>query len=524
MLLCLPASTAFGRTWKDQQGNVIEAKFVRYARGLVYLQRGTKIFSLPLESLSDEDQTHVKQFVNKQGGEKQGGDKAAASARDGDASSPTTNSEGDSEKGDGDSRSDGRDESRTGDGGDRTDSGPRSKDSGLDRFRTRRSDEAPTPTFLSPPPDPAIGADHAGAGGAAAAASVGSGATASPAASGRNTMEKMFKNAPGGVPGRSTQPTLTPKDGRITMQYQGSKTDRKDLSMGGTTYKSTFPDSSKGPQTGPQRPTSIEGYPGSSFGPGAFSGPGSGGPPSGIPGGAGAPSGPSIPSLPTGGYPGANDGDTRSSLPGRIPDSDYNGSGPLASRVRKSNESDDESSAGSRTFPAPSRDAQPNPAYGQPNSATNSNTTRDSKGDASAQAAVIPTPQSASGSGLPQASSGGTSTSPPNASAATPQRSPGSSPPASSTNSKGNGENRSNVSGNLDDSNSAGVGENAECANCGRRGPTSDGLCNRCQRQRDLEEIELRHRSEQRFERIVFIGMAACVSFLAVLVGRFMRG
>ncbi len=62
-LLWLPTATASARTWKDLRGNVVDAKFVRLARGTVYLQRGTKILQVPLQDLSRADQEHVRELV-----------------------------------------------------------------------------------------------------------------------------------------------------------------------------------------------------------------------------------------------------------------------------------------------------------------------------------------------------------------------------------------------------------------------------------------------------------------------------
>lgn len=506
LTLALFVAPTYGRTWKDQQGNVIDAKFVRYSRGLVFLQRGTKVFSLPLESLSDEDQQHVKSFLKKQGslGKERETDDSPKNSADSTNLAPGSSVDDDA------TRSDGRADrpSRPADGSGLTDP---ATDPTIDRIPGRRPGDAPIPTFTSPPPDPGAAGDRSGAGGAAAAATVDGSAGESSSSAQTKAMERMYKNVPGGVVGRSTQPSMTPKDGRISMLYQGSKTDRKDMSMSG--HKSAFPDSSKGPQSGPQRPTSADGLPGGGYGPGSSAGGFPGAPASGFPTGPGVPTpGATLPGTAGGfgpggadaiGYPGSGTPDVRSGLPGRIPDSDYDGTGPLAARVKRSGETTGkETTDGS---PASGSSSAPSSTAGVPG-----NTTRDSKSEASTQVAMIPSPSS-----VPYGTA------------------PGSLPPASNpTNNPASSVGREPASdrtaadpksASRDDAAADSTGH-TECSRCGQHAPTSDGLCARCVREREVEEIESRHRSEQRIERLVFIGVAACVSFLAALLGRFMRG
>jgi hypothetical protein len=60
-------SVAWGRTWTDNQGRQISAKFIRVQGGVVVLQQGNKPVSIPLSRLSKADQEFIREELEKQG-------------------------------------------------------------------------------------------------------------------------------------------------------------------------------------------------------------------------------------------------------------------------------------------------------------------------------------------------------------------------------------------------------------------------------------------------------------------------
>jgi hypothetical protein len=55
------------RSWKDDKGNTIRAKFVRIHEGNVILMQGRKTVPCPIENLSAEDQDYLRQFLTARG-------------------------------------------------------------------------------------------------------------------------------------------------------------------------------------------------------------------------------------------------------------------------------------------------------------------------------------------------------------------------------------------------------------------------------------------------------------------------
>ena len=64
MMFAEPANRV--REWKDVRGNVFTAKFVRLKDSTVYMQRGNKVYSISLQSLSASDQEFIAELLGKE--------------------------------------------------------------------------------------------------------------------------------------------------------------------------------------------------------------------------------------------------------------------------------------------------------------------------------------------------------------------------------------------------------------------------------------------------------------------------
>ena len=63
------ASVALGRTWTDNQGNEVKAKFVRVHEGNVVLIAGRRLIKAPFANFSVEDQDYIRQQLKAKGQE-----------------------------------------------------------------------------------------------------------------------------------------------------------------------------------------------------------------------------------------------------------------------------------------------------------------------------------------------------------------------------------------------------------------------------------------------------------------------
>jgi hypothetical protein len=66
-VIALGAASAFARTWTESSGKQTQGKFVRYHEGDVVILRGSKVVTIPFETLSDEDQEYVRKELAKKG-------------------------------------------------------------------------------------------------------------------------------------------------------------------------------------------------------------------------------------------------------------------------------------------------------------------------------------------------------------------------------------------------------------------------------------------------------------------------
>ena len=63
----LSAASAWARTWTDNLGNKVQAKFVRYFDGDVVLLRGTKVVKVRFHTLSEDDQEYIRKQLEAKG-------------------------------------------------------------------------------------------------------------------------------------------------------------------------------------------------------------------------------------------------------------------------------------------------------------------------------------------------------------------------------------------------------------------------------------------------------------------------
>ena len=69
LLIAAVASVTWGRTWTDNQGKQIKAKFVRVHQGNVVLSVGRRVITVPFGNFSPEDQDYIRQELKAKGQE-----------------------------------------------------------------------------------------------------------------------------------------------------------------------------------------------------------------------------------------------------------------------------------------------------------------------------------------------------------------------------------------------------------------------------------------------------------------------
>ncbi len=69
VLMASLASAAWGRTWTDNQGNQIKAKFVRVHEGNVVLSMGRRVITVPFGNFSREDRNYIREQLKAKGQE-----------------------------------------------------------------------------------------------------------------------------------------------------------------------------------------------------------------------------------------------------------------------------------------------------------------------------------------------------------------------------------------------------------------------------------------------------------------------